>query len=150
MHGIYQGENRHFRKLVAPSGLAYFYCEYPGCLNRITARYSSRQAQNTELPTIESVSNDHVLRDGTRHPQPRGKFLKKLVNEKIKADMKNNPLKSVKQTHEDATNEVLISLTEESDRQEFLQSIYTAGIETFNCNICVQYFTNSFILKQHM
>ena len=43
LHGIYQGEYRHFRKLVAPSGLAYFHCEYPGCLNRITARYSSRK-----------------------------------------------------------------------------------------------------------
>ena len=39
IHGIYQRQNRHFRKVVTKSGLGYFYCEYPGCLNKITARY---------------------------------------------------------------------------------------------------------------
>ena len=60
---------------------------------------------------------------GVEHPPEKGKRLKELASKKIKDGMKADPLKSAPQIQEDLVNEMLESLGDQVEREEFIRSM---------------------------
>jgi hypothetical protein len=116
--------DRFDRKLVAKSGLAYFYCNERDCTERISARYSSKARQNEELPEIENMPVPPILRNGSVHPPNTEKRLKELAKHKIKEKIAQDPLRSIPVIYEEVVfEEMLPNLSDPTERIKFLQSM---------------------------
>ena len=115
--------NRHSTK---QNGNAYFRCDFNGCSSRIEARYPSFDTWQGDIPEITSGPTPHMVQ-GVEHPPEKGKRLKELASKKIKDGMKADPLKSVPQIQEDVVNEMMESLGDQVEREEFIRSMPKPG-----------------------
>ena len=118
------GNDRFDRKYTAKSGLVYFKCNERPCGAMLSARYTSRDSQNFELPIIEKLPGPHLMPDGTIHPPNTGKRLKELAKFKIKKKIEQDPLRSIPVIYEEVVfQDILPSLSDETERLEFLQTM---------------------------
>ena len=119
-HRILVGFDRFDRRNVAKSGLSVFHCNYPNCLSKIKARYSSYENRNNEEPEVESEPTEHLTKAGVIHPIDIGKRMREVAEQKIKTAISANPLRPVAAIHEDVVNSVLDSLETRDIREEFM------------------------------
>ena len=57
-HSFICGDYSFYRRSVKPTGYSTFSCKYKDCQAKITCRYSSKEASNTdEEPTIIRLDN---------------------------------------------------------------------------------------------
>ena len=118
---FYVGFDRFDRKNWFNSGLSYFHCNVKGCQSKLSARYDNVQNRDYETPTVEKGPTEHKDKDGTIHEPDKGKRLKEVALNKIKDAIKADPLRGVKDVHEDVYNQMLDSLPDEFERLEFIQ-----------------------------
>ena len=119
-HRFLVGFDRFDRRNVANSGLSTFHCNYPKCLSKMKARYSSYENQNSEEPFVESEPTEHMTKSGVIHQIDMGKRMREVAETKIKSAISADPLKAVQIIHEEVVNEVLDSLETREIREEFM------------------------------
>ena len=115
--------NRHFTK---ENGRAYFKCDSKGCSSTLTARYPSFETWQDDILEITSGPTEHMV-DSVEHPPEKGKRLKELANRKIKDNMKADPLKPIPLIQEEVVNEIMESLGDQHEREEFIRSMPKPG-----------------------
>ena len=119
------GNYKYLGRGIKKNGLSFFYCNHPGCTSFFRVRYFNLLNPLEEYPEIESEPGPHILKDGSHHVEDRAKRLREDVHEKVKIAINQDPLRPVKEIHEDALNEVLRGITDENDRLEFCQQMPT-------------------------
>ena len=125
LHIFKVGNYKYLGRGIKENGLSFFYCNHPGCTSFFRVRYFNLLNPLEEYPEIESQPGPHILKDGSHHVEDRAKRLREDVHEKVKIAINQDPLRPVKEIHEDALNEVLRGITDENDRLEFCQQMPT-------------------------
>ena len=128
-HAFTVGENRFYSKGIKKSGASYFYCNYIAgkerCTSSFRVRYHDVSDPMGEEPEVETVPGPHVLTDGTIHLPEKVKRVRERLNVKICEAIEEDPLRPIREIHENCLNDALASIEDVEDRQEFLQTMPT-------------------------
>ena len=115
------GNDRFNRKYTKASGIACFKCHKSGCSSTIYARYPNFETWEEDEPEITFGPTRHSI-NGIEHPPEVGKRQTELAKRKIMNNLLNPELlfKPVNQIHEDVVNDIVSSLNNRNEREEFL------------------------------
>ena len=115
------GNGRFNRKYTNASGIACQECHKSGCSSTIYARYQKFETSEKDEPEITFGPTRHFI-NGIEHPPEVGKRRTELAKRKIINNLLNPELlfKPVNQIHEDVVNDIVSSLNNRNEREEFL------------------------------
>ena len=78
-----------------------------------------------EIPEIETEPSPHITTDGVNHVPDKVKRLKESVKAKVCEAIRIDPLRPIREIHEDCVNNVLQSIEGNEERLEFCQQMPT-------------------------
>ena len=78
-----------------------------------------------EIPEVETQPSPHVTSDGVGHLPDKVKRLKENMTEKICEAIKVDPLRPIREIHEECLNNVLHGIDDAEERIEFCQQMPT-------------------------
>ena len=126
-HAFTVGENRYYSKGIKKSGASYFYCNYnygkDKCTSSFRVRYLDINDPMGEEPTVETLPGPHVLTDGTMHLPEKVKRVRERLNVQICEEIEKDPLRPIREIHENCVNDALAAIEDQEDRLEFLQAM---------------------------
>ena len=125
-HKFKVGMDRFDRIHIKKNGVSYFRCHQKGCSSSISARYPRYETWQDDIPEITSGPSPHLV-DGVEHAPNVGKRLKEAANRKIKLEIETDPLKPVTQIQEEVVNEMMETLEDVTDKEEFIRSMPKPG-----------------------
>ena len=128
-HVIYVGENKYLSKGIKKNGQSYFYCNYVSvhhkCTSTFRVRYHDLQNPMDEIPEVETEPGPHRTTDGGIHVPDKIKRLREGFKEKVTEAIKADPLRPIKEIHEDVLNNALHTIEDPEERLEFCQQMPT-------------------------
>ena len=78
-----------------------------------------------EIPEVETQPSPHVTTDGVAHLPDKVKRRKENMNEKICEAIRVDPLRPIREIHEECLNNVLHGIDDAEERIEFCQQMPT-------------------------
>ena len=128
-HVIYVGDNKYLSRGIKKNGQAFFYCNFVSvhhkCTSSFRVRYHDLHNPMDEIPEVETQPSPHVTSDGVGHLPDKVKRLKENMTEKICEAIKVDPLRPIREIHEECLNNVLHGIDDAEERIEFCQQMPT-------------------------
>ena len=91
------------------------------CTSSFSVRYQDIQNPMDEIPEIETEPSPHITTDGVHHVPDKAKRLREKVKEKVCEAIRIDPLRPIKEIHEECVNNVLQGIEGQEERIEFCQ-----------------------------
>ena len=127
-HVIYVGDNKYLSRGIKKNGQAFFYCNFVSvhhkCTSSFRVRYHDLHNPMDEIPEVETQPSPHVTTDGVAHLPDKVKRLKENMTEKICEAIKVDPLRPIREIHEECLNNVH-GIDDAEERIEFCQQMPT-------------------------
>ena len=125
-HKFKVGMDRFDRIYTKKNGVSSFRCHQKGCSSSISARYPRYETWQDDIPEITSGPSPHMV-DGVEHAPNVGKRLKEEANRKIKLEIESDPLRPVTQIQEEVVNNMMETLEDVTEKEEFIRSMPKPG-----------------------
>ena len=128
-HMFNVGDNRYLSRGIKKNGQCWFYCNFVSvhhkCTSSFSVRYQDIQNPMDEIPEIETEPSPHITTDGVHHVPDKAKRLREKVKEKVCEAIRIDPLRPIKEIHEECVNNVLQGIEGQEERIEFCQQLPT-------------------------
>ena len=128
-HVIFVGDNKYLSRGIKKNGQAFFYCNFVSvhhkCTSSFRVRYHDLGNPMDEIPEVETQPSPHVTTDGVAHLPDKVKRRKENMNEKICEAIRVDPLRPIREIHEECLNNVLHGIDDAEERIEFCQQMPT-------------------------
>ena len=123
------GDNKYKSRGIKKNGQAFFYCNFVSvhhkCTSSFRVRYHDLGNPMDEIPEVETQPSPHVTTDGVAHLPDKVKRRKENMNEKICEAIRVDPLRPIREIHEECLNNVLHGIDDAEERIEFCQQMPT-------------------------
>ena len=128
-HHIFVGENKYLSRGIKKNGQAWFYCNFVSvhhkCTSSFRVRYHNLANPMDEIPAIETQPSPHIMTDGVPHLADKVKRVKESMREKVYDAIRVDPLRPIREIHEECLNNALDTIADADERILFCQQMPT-------------------------
>ena len=128
-HHIFVGENKYLSRGIKKNGQAWFYCNFVSvhhkCTSSFRVRYHNLANPMDEIPAIETHPSPHIMTDGVPHLADKVKRVKESMREKVYDAIRVDPLRPIREIHEECLNNALDTIADADERILFCQQMPT-------------------------